>query len=130
MCQVVTIRARLNGTRMWGWLDPLIAAPQGDPMLSILPIILVGVLFGLAMDYRVFLVSRIHEMHRKGLAPEDAVIRGFSRSAPVLVAASAIMAVVFAGFAGSPTYAGQGRIRRSGTQGAGAGLTIRCHARR
>ncbi|GAA0980453.1 MMPL family transporter [Acrocarpospora macrocephala] len=86
----------------WGWLDPIIPAPQGDPMLSVLPIILVGVLFGLAMDYQVFLVSRIEETYRKGLPPKDAVITGFVKSAPVLVAAAAIMTFVFAGFASSP----------------------------
>jgi RND superfamily putative drug exporter len=85
----------------WGWFDSIIPAPQGDPMLSTLPIILVGVLFGLAMDYQVFLVSRIQEMHNRGASPKDAIIAGFSRSAPVLVAAAAIMAFVFAGFASS-----------------------------
>lgn len=83
----------------WGWLDPLIAAPQGDPMLSLLPLLLVGVLFGLAMDYQVFLVSRIKEMHDKGMDPKLAIREGFARSGPVLVAAAAIMTVVFAGFA-------------------------------
>jgi RND superfamily putative drug exporter len=85
----------------WGWLSPLVNAPQGDPMLSLLPILLVGVLFGLAMDYQVFLVSRIQEMHTKGMSPKDAVLEGFTRSAPVLVAAATIMTVVFAGFATS-----------------------------
>ena len=85
----------------WGWLPALVNAPQGDPMLSLLPILLVGVLFGLAMDYQVFLVSRIKEMHDRGLSPKDAVVEGFSRSAPVLVAAATIMTVVFAGFATS-----------------------------
>ncbi|MFD4420965.1 MMPL family transporter [Agromyces sp. NPDC058484] len=85
----------------WGWLDPLIAAPQGDPMMSLLPLLLVGVLFGLAMDYQVFLVSRIQEMHRKGMSPKQAIREGFARSGPVLVAAATIMIVVFAGFATS-----------------------------
>lgn len=85
----------------WGWLDPLVNAPQGDPMLSLLPLLLVGVLFGLAMDYQVFLVSRIQEMHRKGRSPKEAVIEGMVRSGPVLVAAASIMIVVFAGFATS-----------------------------
>ncbi|WP_432432615.1 MMPL family transporter [Cryobacterium breve] len=61
----------------WGWLDPLIPAPQGDPMMSILPILLVGVLFGLAMDYQVFLVSRIQEMHNTGMSPKQAIFRRF-----------------------------------------------------
>ncbi|BBE21384.1 membrane protein [Arthrobacter sp. MN05-02] len=85
----------------WGWLDAIIPAPQGDPMLSLLPILLVGVLFGLAMDYQVFLVSRIQEMRGKGMDPKKAIVEGFTRSAPVLVAAGTIMAVVFAGFASS-----------------------------
>ncbi|MDU0328438.1 MMPL family transporter [Microbacterium sp. KSW2-21] len=83
----------------WGWLDAVIAAPQGDPMLSLLPLLLVGVLFGLAMDYQVFLVSRIKEMHDKGISPKEAIREGFARSGPVLVAAAAIMTVVFGGFA-------------------------------
>lgn len=85
----------------WGWKFPLITAAQGDPMMSLLPILLVGVLFGLAMDYQVFLVSRIKEMHDHGMAPKDAIVEGFSRAAPVLVAAASIMTVVFAGFASS-----------------------------
>jgi putative drug exporter of the RND superfamily len=85
----------------WGWFDAIIPAPQGDPMMSMLPIILVGVLFGLAMDYQVFLVSKMKEMHDDGLAPRPAIFEGFSQSAPVLVAAAAIMTFVFAGFASS-----------------------------
>ncbi|MFZ2510424.1 MAG: MMPL family transporter [Gordonia sp. (in: high G+C Gram-positive bacteria)] len=83
----------------WGWNFPLIQAAQGDPMMSLLPILLVGVMFGLAMDYQVFLVSRIKEMYDRGMTPKDAIIEGFSRAAPVLVAAATIMTVVFAGFA-------------------------------
>ncbi|MCE0459742.1 MMPL family transporter [Curtobacterium flaccumfaciens] len=83
----------------WGWFGPLISAPQGNPLLSLLPIILAGILFGLAMDYQVFLVSRIHEAHHRGLSPREAILDGFGRSAPVVVAAAAIMAAVFGGFA-------------------------------
>jgi RND superfamily putative drug exporter len=89
----------LTAIFQWGWLDPVIAAPQGDPLLSLLPLLLVGVLFGLAMDYQVFLVSRIKEMHDRGMSSKKAIIEGFTRSGPVLVAAAAIMTVVFGGFA-------------------------------
>lgn len=82
----------------WGWLD-FLPAPQGDPMMSLLPMILVGVLFGLAMDYQVFLVSRIQEMYHRGMDPKLAIREGFARSGPVLIAAASIMIVVFAGFA-------------------------------
>lgn len=87
----------------WGWLDALISAPQGNPILSLLPILITGILFGLAMDYQVFLVSRMHEAHTKGLSPTAAIVDGFKRSAVVVVAAAAIMAAVFGGFALSPS---------------------------
>jgi RND superfamily putative drug exporter len=57
----------------WGWLDVIVQAPQGNPLLSLLPIVVTGILFGLAMDYQVFLVSRMHEAHERGLTPLDAV---------------------------------------------------------
>ncbi|GAA5029478.1 MMPL family transporter [Microbacterium fluvii] len=87
----------------WGWLDAFVQAPQGNPLLSLLPIVVTGILFGLAMDYQVFLVSRIQEAYRHGLTPRDAIRAGFERSAPVVVAAAAIMTAVFAGFALSPS---------------------------
>jgi RND superfamily putative drug exporter len=87
----------------WGWIDALVQAPQGNPLLSLLPIVVTGILFGLAMDYQVFLVSRIHEAYRRGLTPRDAIRAGFERSAPVVVAAAAIMTAVFGGFALSPS---------------------------
>lgn len=86
-----------------GFLDSIIPAPQGDPLLSFLPIILAGILFGLAMDYQVFLVSRIHEAHGKGYSPKEAIRDGFGRSGPLVVAAALIMAAVFAGFALAPS---------------------------
>ncbi|GAA2687013.1 MMPL family transporter [Actinoplanes palleronii] len=82
-----------------GWADALIPAPSGNPILSLLPILIVGILFGLAMDYQVFLVSRMHEAHARGLSPADAIVDGFQRTAVVVVAAAAIMIAVFAGFA-------------------------------
>ncbi|NQW91255.1 MMPL family transporter [Curtobacterium sp. VKM Ac-2861] len=91
----------LTAVFQWKWLDFIIAAPQGDPLGSILPIILVGVLFGLAMDYQVFLVSRIREEYVSGLRPKEAILAGFSKSGPVIVAAALIMAFVFGGFASS-----------------------------
>lgn len=87
----------------WGWLDSLVQAPQGNPLLSLLPIIVTGILFGLAMDYQVFLVTRIHEAYRHGETPAEAVRTGFRRAAPVVVAAAAIMTAVFGGFALSPS---------------------------
>lgn len=87
----------------WGWLGSLFAAPLGNPLLSLLPILIVGILFGLAMDYQVFLVSRIHEAHSKGLPAREAILDGFGRTAFIVVAAATIMAAVFGGFALSPS---------------------------
>ncbi|QFZ20613.1 MMPL family transporter [Saccharothrix syringae] len=87
----------------WGWLGPVFSAPQGNPMLSLLPVLIVGILFGLAMDYQVFLVSRMHEAHVRGLDPVEAVMDGFGRTAVVVVSAATIMTAVFAGFALSPS---------------------------
>lgn len=87
----------------WGWLDPLFTSPQGNPLLSLLPIVVTGILFGLAMDYQVFLVSRMHEAHEQGLEPKEAILQGFRSSAIVVVAAALIMTAVFGGFAVSPS---------------------------
>lgn len=87
----------------WGWADAVFAAPTGSPMLSLLPILIVGILFGLAMDYQVFLVSRMKEAYAKGYSPREAILDGFSKTAFVVVAAAAIMAAVFGGFALSPS---------------------------
>lgn len=83
----------------FGWLDSVFPSPQGDPLLSFLPIIVAGILFGLAMDHQVFLVSRMHEAHERGLSAKESILDGFARSAPVVIAAAAIMTAVFGGFA-------------------------------
>jgi RND superfamily putative drug exporter len=82
----------------WGWLSGLTGVKEGQPILSLLPIIIVGILFGLAMDYQVFLVSRIHEAHVRGFAPEEAIRFGFGRASSIVAAAALIMASVFFGF--------------------------------
>jgi len=82
----------------WGWFaDPLHVYHLG-PVLSFMPIILMGVLFGLAMDYEVFLVSRIREEVVHGADPTTAIHRGFIGSGPVVTAAAIIMFSVFAAF--------------------------------
>jgi RND superfamily putative drug exporter len=82
----------------WGWLGPIFKVKEGQPILSLLPIIIVGILFGLAMDYQVFLVSRIHGAHRRGLSTTEAIYAGFGRSGTIVAAAATIMAAVFLGF--------------------------------
>jgi RND superfamily putative drug exporter len=85
----------------WGWFGSVLPSDVGNPLMSFLPILVTGILFGLAMDYQVFLVSRIAEAHRRGMRPGEAIVDGFGRSAPVVAAAAAIMTFVFGGFAGS-----------------------------
>ncbi|MET8796453.1 MMPL family transporter [Nocardia sp. NPDC004568] len=83
----------------WGWLNRLIGLDSTGPVLFILPILLTGILFGLAMDYEVFLVSRMREAYVHGAPARRAVLEGFTHSARVVVAAAIIMVGVFAGFA-------------------------------
>ncbi|WP_250291099.1 MMPL family transporter, partial [Frankia sp. CiP1_Cm_nod1] len=82
----------------WGWLMDVLGVATTGPIVSILPIFLIGVLFGLAMDYEVFLVTRMREEFVHGLGPDDAVVTGFRHGARVVTAAAIIMISVFAGF--------------------------------
>ncbi|MFE7837903.1 MMPL family transporter [Streptomyces sp. NPDC057474] len=85
----------------WGWLAGLIGVEETGPIMSMMPIFMVGVVFGLAMDYEVFLVTRIREAYVHGEKPNQAVVTGFKYSGRVVAAAAAIMMAVFAGFIGS-----------------------------
>ncbi|MGI6872607.1 MMPL family transporter [Amycolatopsis sp. 3B14] len=82
----------------WGWLTDLLGVDSTGPIMSMLPILLIGVLFGLAMDYQVFLVTRMREDYVHGADARDAVVSGFKHGARVVVAAALIMISVFAGF--------------------------------
>jgi putative drug exporter of the RND superfamily len=98
---LLTIGASLGATVavfQWGWLSGLVALDSTGPLISLTPILVIGILFGLAMDYQIFLVSRMHEAHSHGAAPLDAIRTGFRQAAPVVVAAALIMFSVFAGF--------------------------------
>lgn len=85
----------------WGWLAGLFGVTSTGPLISLAPILIVGILFGLAMDYQIFLVSRMHEAHQHGRSPVSSIRHGFRQAAPVVVAAALIMFGVFAGFAAS-----------------------------
>ncbi|WP_114254275.1 MMPL family transporter [Streptomyces sp. Go-475] len=78
----------------------LFGVEQTGPIMSLMPIFLVGIVFGLAMDYEVFLVSRMREAYVHGETAARAVTSGFRHSARVVVAAALIMIAVFAGFIG------------------------------
>ena len=86
----------------WGNLLDLFNLNGGAPIVAFVPVLLIGVLFGLAMDYEVFLVSRMREeFHHTGDAPR-AVLQGLGQSGRVVAAAALIMTSVFGGFAFTP----------------------------
>ncbi|MGW5055614.1 MMPL family transporter [Actinokineospora sp. NPDC004072] len=104
---LLTVGASLGATVavfQWGWLADAVNLDSTGPLISLTPILVIGILFGLAMDYQIFLVSRMHEAHHRGAAARDAIGIGFRQAAPVVVAAALIMFAVFAGFvpAGEP----------------------------
>ena len=83
----------------WGWAADLLGVEGTGPVMSLMPILLVGIVFGLAMDYQVFLVSRMREAHAHGVPARQAVVTGFEQSSKIVVAAALIMIAVFGGFA-------------------------------
>ncbi|MGC5627677.1 MMPL family transporter [Georgenia sp. Z1344] len=82
----------------WGWLAELIGVHTTGPILSFLPVIVVGVLFGLAMDYQLFLTTGMREAYVHGASAREAVAEGFRAGRRVVTAAALIMIAVFAGF--------------------------------
>jgi RND superfamily putative drug exporter len=81
-----------------GHLAKLVGIDSPGPLVSFLPIIMMGILFGLAMDYEVFIVSRVREEFVHGRHANDATVQGLGHGARVVTAAALIMASVFAGF--------------------------------
>jgi RND superfamily putative drug exporter len=81
-----------------GNLNSVLGVPATAPITSFLPIIMIAILFGLAMDYEVFLVSRMRESYLRSKQAVPAVIEGFSAGARVVTAAAIIMFSVFASF--------------------------------
>ncbi|MEX5635947.1 MMPL family transporter [Parafrankia sp. FMc2] len=87
----------------WGWFEGLLGIEgQTGPIMSLLPVLIVGLVFGLAMDYQVFLVTGMREQHVHGASPTEAVVSGFDHGARVVTAAAIIMISVFAGFILTP----------------------------
>ncbi|WP_054023836.1 MMPL family transporter [Bacillus sp. FJAT-28004] len=81
-----------------GHFSKFFGIPQPGPVLSFLPILVAGILFGLAMDYEVFLVSRMREEYSHSGNPKRAVLGGLKTSGTVVSAAGLIMIAVFASF--------------------------------
>ncbi|MCE0540015.1 MMPL family transporter [Kineosporia rhizophila] len=82
----------------WGWLADLLGVQRVGPVISFMPILLMGVLFGLAMDYEVFLVARIREEFVRTGDARRALQLGYAGGSRVVTAAALIMVSVFAAF--------------------------------
>jgi uncharacterized membrane protein YdfJ with MMPL/SSD domain len=83
----------------WGWGGSLIGLDHHGPIASYLPLFLFVILFGLSMDYHVFILSRIREGFDRGLGTNEAIRRGITHSAGVITSAAVVMVAVFATFA-------------------------------
>ncbi|MFC4561679.1 MMPL family transporter [Nocardiopsis mangrovi] len=87
----------------WGWLGGLIGLETPGPVLNFLPTLLAGILFGLAMDYMLFIGTGMREAYVHGASARDAVAQGFRAGRSVVTAAAIIMISVFGGFIFSET---------------------------
>jgi RND superfamily putative drug exporter len=95
----------------------LLGIDSGVPVVSFIPVMLFAILFGLSMDYNVFLLSRIHEAYNEGDGPRASVIHGMARIGKVILFAGLIMAAVFLAFVTQPDVIGK-------MMGLGLGLAI------
>ncbi|MGP4052570.1 MMPL family transporter [Streptomyces sp. 2A115] len=98
LLSVVATLGVLVAVFQWGWLKDVFGVDETAPIVSLLPILLIGVVFGLAMDYEVFLVSGMREAYVHGAGPTEAIVTGFRHGARVVTGAAIIMISVFAGF--------------------------------
>ncbi|MGW3565975.1 MMPL family transporter [Streptomyces sp. NPDC000941] len=101
LLSVVAALGAVVAVFQWGWGGSLFNVEEPGPIMSMMPIFMIGVVFGLAMDYEVFLVTRMREAYVHGERPGQAVVTGFKHGARVVTAAAVIMMSVFAGFIGS-----------------------------
>jgi putative drug exporter of the RND superfamily len=88
----------MTAVYQWGWLGAIFGVHDPGPVLNFAPVLIVGVLFGLAMDYQLFLVSGMREAYVHGVPARAAVASGFRNGRAVVTAAAIIMVSVFGGF--------------------------------
>ena len=97
-----------------GWAGQLVGIDTPTPLPAFVPVLMFAVLFGLSMDYEVFLVSRMREAWLRTRDNERAILEGLAGTGRVITAAAAIMVAVFAAFVPSPGRGAQGDRRRHG----------------
>ena len=85
----------------------LVGSDSDVPIVSFIPVMLFAILFGLSMDYNVFLLSRVHEAYNEGDGPRDSVIHGMARIGKVILFAGLIMSAVFLAFVTQPDVVGK-----------------------
>jgi RND superfamily putative drug exporter len=109
----------LTAVFQWGWLGSLFGVNRAGPIEAFLPVMLFAILFGLSMDYQVFLVTRIHEEYLKSGDNRLAVRNGLAATGKTITAAALIMILVF----GSFVLGGERVIKEFGI-GLGGGILI------
>jgi uncharacterized membrane protein YdfJ with MMPL/SSD domain len=83
----------------WGWAESLLGFESNGGVTSWLPVFLFVILFGLSMDYHVFILTRVRELYDRGMSTDDAVREGISQTAGTVTSAAAVMIGVFSVFA-------------------------------
>jgi RND superfamily putative drug exporter len=86
----------------WGWLKGLFGLDSTVPIISFVPFMMFAILFGLSMDYQVFLLTRVREEYDRSGDTRTAVVTGLSHTARVITSAALIMIVVFLSFVAYP----------------------------
>ena len=92
----------VTGVFQEGFGASLLGVDSGIPIVSFIPVMMFAILFGLSMDYNVFLLSRIHEAYNEGDRPRESVIHGMARIGKVILFAGLIMSAVFLAFVTQP----------------------------
>ncbi|WP_433476682.1 MMPL family transporter [Spirillospora sp. CA-142024] len=86
----------------WGWGVELLGVDQAIPIMSFIPLFMFALIFGLSMDYEVFLLSRIKEEYERTGDPHESVVIGIGATARLITSAALIMIFVFASFVPQP----------------------------
>jgi RND superfamily putative drug exporter len=87
----------------WGWGKELFGLDSTVPIVSFVPMMMFAILFGLSMDYQVFLLTRVREEYDRSHETRTAVVNGLSATARVITSAALIMITVFMSFVANPT---------------------------
>jgi RND superfamily putative drug exporter len=99
LLSVLAALGAVTAVYQWGWLGSVFGVHNPGPIMNFLPTILIGVLFGLAMDYQLFIATGIREAYVHGDSARVAITRGVHAGRAVVIAAAIIMIAVFGSFA-------------------------------